>query len=284
MKAKIFITALVSSFLFLTSCSKDEDANTIELTQDDVTTSAKIDAGVDDVSAVVLDEFSGEVGISAKNIAPEKMAKCAEVTRNPDFGTTITPGTTITKTINFKDGCTLPNGNVLKGKIIITFVYQPNATSHTITYTFENFYHNELKFNGTRTVTVNLATSNANPKIHPIFTINLNLTVTLPNGKTVTVAGTKTREIIEGQNTPELADNIYQVTGNWQTTFPSGATRAASITSPLIIKLNCSNIVKGIITFTRNGETATLDFGDGTCDNTAIFTINNVSVTIILKK
>ena len=68
MKAKIFITALVSSFLFLTSCSKDEDANTIELTQDDVTTSAKIDAGVDDVSSVVLDEFSGEVGISAKNI------------------------------------------------------------------------------------------------------------------------------------------------------------------------------------------------------------------------
>lgn len=130
MKAKIFITAVVSSFLFLTSCSKDEVADNVTLTQDDVTTSAKIDAGIDDVSAVVLDEFGSEVGISGKTSLTEKFAKCASVTRNPEFGTTITPGTTVTKTIDFKDGCTLPNGNVLKGKIIISFIYQPKATSH----------------------------------------------------------------------------------------------------------------------------------------------------------
>lgn len=283
MKTKILFTAFLVSFLFLTSCNSEETANNPQMTQDDITISAKVDAGIEDVSAVILEQFGDEVGISAKTGTSSKTASCAVVTRNPDYGTTITPGTTVTKTINFGDGCTLANGNILKGKIIISFIYQPDATSHTITYTFENFYHNNFKFDGTKTITVTLGTSNANPNIHPIFTINLDVTITLPDGRIIKVTGTKSREIIEGQNTPELADNVYQITGNWQTTFPSGATRTATITSPLIVKLNCPSIVKGIITFTRNGETSTLDFGDGTCDNTATFTINGVSFTIILR-
>jgi hypothetical protein len=283
MKTRIFITVLVSSFLFLTSCNKEEVTDNPQITQDDITTSAKIDASVDDLSAIILEEFSDEIGIAAKTNASQKTASCATVTRNPAYGNAITPGTTVTKTINFGDGCTLPNGNVLKGKIIISFIYQPDATSHTITYTFENFYHNGLKFNGTKTITVTIGTSNANPDTHPIFTFNLDLTITLPSGRIVKVNGTRTREIIEGYDTPELTDNVYQITGNWQTTFPSGATRTATITSPLIVKLNCPSIVKGIITYSRNGETSTLDFGDGTCDNTATFTINGVPYTIILR-
>lgn len=285
MKTRIFFTALLSSFIFLTSCNKEETIETAKMSQEDAAASAKADLAIDDISNLILDEFGSEVGISAKNSGSEKSTPvCAVITRNPDFGTTLTPGTQVTKTINFgTTGCTLHNGNVLKGKVILSFIYQPNATSHTLTYTFENFYHNELKFDGTKTVTISLGTSTANPNTHPIFVINLDVNVGLPGGRVLKIIGTKTREIIEGLSTPEFSDNVYQITGNWETTLPSGAIRTATITTPLIVKMNCSNIVKGIITFTRNGNSTTLDFGDGSCDNQAILTYEGQTFIIILR-
>ena len=164
----------------------------------------------------------------------------------------------------------------------MSFAYQPEATSHTVTYTFVNFYHNAIKFNGTKTFTRVMGTSTANPNTHPIFTMNMEMTATLPNGEEVTRVGTRTREIIEGYNTPIWLDNIYQITGNWTTTFPSGAVQTSTITTPLRIRMNCNHIVRGIITIVRNNNTATLDYGDGECDNIAIFTINGVPHTIVL--
>ena len=283
MKTKIFITALLSSFLLLISCTKDEPVENLEISQEDAIASAKIDLAVDDISNVVLDEFGSEVGISAKTYATEKTTpNCATITRNPAFGTILTPGTQVTKTIDFgTTGCTFHNGNVLKGKIILSFVFQPLATSHTLTYRFDNFYHNGIKFNGTKTIIVSLSTSNANQNIHPIFVINLDINVMFPNNRVLKIVGTKTREIIQGQSTPEFSDNVYQITGNWETTFPNGATRTATITSPLIVKMTCPNIVKGIITFTKNGNSATLDFGDGNCDKQAMLTINGGTPVLI---
>jgi hypothetical protein len=77
------------------------------------------------------------------------------------------------------------------------------------------------------------------------------------------------------------------VTGNWTTTFPNTTVQTSTITSPLLVKMSCINqnkplLVQGIITFTRNGNTATLDYGDGTCDNLAVFTINGNAYNIII--
>ena len=164
----------------------------------------------------------------------------------------------------------------------MSFTYQPDATSHTITYTFQNFYHNAIKFNGTKTFTRVMATSTPNPNSHPIVTMNLDMTATLPNGDIVTRVGQRVREIIEGYSTLIWLDNIYQVTGEWTTTFPSGGVQTSTITTPLRIRMNCPNIVRGVISIVRNGNTATLDYGNGDCDNLATFTVNGNSYTIIL--
>jgi hypothetical protein len=63
--------------------------------------------------------------------------------------------------------------------------------------------------------------------------------------------------------------------------------QTSTITTPLLVKMSCINqnkplLVQGIITFTRNGNTATLDYGDGTCDNLAVFTINGNAYNIII--
>ncbi|MCH4829239.1 MULTISPECIES: hypothetical protein [Flavobacterium] len=286
MRTKNFIIALFSAFTVLMSCNKEENENlyTPEVTEDDMSASAKTDAAVEDLSSVVLEQL-GELNLAARTISTERQTPaCAIISVSPQAPYTL--GQVITKTVDFGTvGCTMPNNNVLKGKIIIKFTYQPKSTSHTLTYSFENFYHNGIKVEGTRTITITRGTSTANPNEHLIFKIDLNLTVTLENGKTLKITGTKTREIIEGQGTPELSDNVYQITGNWETVFPSGTVRIANITSPLIVKLNCQYIVKGIISYSKLDKiAATLDFGNGECDNKASLTINGVNYQITLRK
>jgi hypothetical protein len=282
MKTMKLILSLVLIISVL-SCSKEENSSTIS--KEDAATNAKLDIANDDVSKIVEDQLTTEDGISGRsaNDVNSYLPSCAVVTRVPEYGTVITPGTLITKTINFGTvGCPLPNGNILKGIIVITFTYQPDATSHTINYTFTDFYHNAIKFNGTKTFTRVMGTSVANANVHPIVTMVMDMTATLPNGNEVTRVGIRTREIIEGYNTPAWLDNIYEITGNWTTTFPSGAVNSSTITTPLRVKMSCSNIVKGVISIVRNSNTATLDYGNGDCDNLATFTINGNSYTITL--
>jgi len=41
-------------------------------------------------------------------------------------------------------------------------------------------------------------------------------------------------------------------------------------------------IVLGVITIVRNGNTATLDYGDGACDNLAVLTVNGNTFNIVI--
>lgn len=284
MKTKILIPTILCSLFLLVSCNK-EDQEVTPLTVTEASVNAQIDIATDDISKIVEEQLTSEDGISGKTTTTESVAPgCMQVTRVPEYGTPLNTGDTITKTIDFgTTGCPMANGNVLKGKIIITFIYDPGATSHTINYSFDNFYHNAIKINGNKSFTRVLGTSTANSTTHPIVTMTMDLTATMPNGGIFTRVGSRVREIIAGQTTPELSDNEYQVTGSWTTTSPNGIARVSTITTPLLIKLNCSNIVQGVITFTRNGNTATLDYGNGDCDNQATVTINGVSYPITLR-
>ncbi len=283
------ILVLVAFF----ACEKENETTTDTFTADDALVSAKIDIASDDISNIADQLFDNVDGspISYRGVNNDNsvFSNCAIITRVPAFGTVITPGTQVTKTIDFgTTGCTLNNENIVKGKIIISFVYQPTAVSHTVTYTFDNFYHNNIKFVGTKTFTRSLTAATATAAPHPIVVMLLDMTITMPNGDVYTRVGTRTRELVEGFDTPIVfADNIYKITGNWTTTHPNGTVQTATVTTPLRARMSCLVVNKpllvlGVITFVKNGVTATLDYGNGVCDNTAVFTINGTSYTIII--
>lgn len=282
MKTKISIV-LVALLLITTSCSK-KDKEVSFMTKDEAQASSKIDIANDDVSTIIEDQYDNidSSTLSSKN-GENTFSPCAVITRNPAFGTILTSGQTVTKTIDFGTGCDLTNGNHLSGKIIMTFVYQLSAASHTITYTFDNFYHNYNKVEGTKTFTRTMTVATAASPSHPIVVMNMDLTVTI-NGVVHFRVGSRTREIIEGYTTPTFLDNVYRVTGSWTTIHPD-ATVISEITTPLLVKMSCINtnkplIVQGVITFTKNNNTSTLDYGTGACDNLAVFTINGNSYDI----
>jgi hypothetical protein len=290
MKTKIFMFGLALSVLAI-SCSKDKNTEEDNFTSEETILNAKIDAENDDMSKIVDEQLTVDDGVRSRSaivITPFLPSGCATVVRNPTTGLPIIGGT-ITKTITFDPaGCTMPNGNVLKGKIIISIPYNgPNATLNTITCTFENFYHNARKIEGTKIFTRSLTTATATSASHPILAMVMDLRITLPDGRILTRTGTRTSEIIAGYDTPAWNDNVYSVTGSWQTSYPNLSVKTSTITSPILLKFSCvadnkSIFSQGIITFTRNNRTATLDYGNGSCDNLAVFTINGNSYNIVL--
>ena len=293
MKTRNLILGLALSLTIL-GCSTNEGTNIDPnaVTTDEAKASAKIDAMSDDVSNLVEEQELNTYldPTNAKMAATENtmFSTCATITRVPAIGTPLSPGDTVTKTIDFgTTGCTLDNGNVLKGKIIIVFVYQPTATSHSITYTFEDFYHNAIKFAGTKTFTRVRIPATASVPAHPKVTMNMDMTATFPNGDVYHRTGIRSREIIEGLGNDDFSDNVYKITGNWQTTGPNGGTQDSTITTELHVKMSCIAvqkplIVSGVITIVRGGNTATLDYGDGTCDNLAVLTVNGNSFDIVI--
>ena len=293
MKTKILALGFIAIFLLL-SCNKDDKETNGVITADEAAVNSKIDIASDDVTEIVESEFNetqtnaGTENRSSGSSTPSsRLLICGTVTRVPAFGTQLTPGTQVTKTITFGNengGCTLANGNVVQGTIIVTFTYQPDATTHTINYEFVNFFHNQIELNGNRTFTRTLEAQT----LIPTVVMNMNMTATFPDGRIFTRVGTRTRTIIAGFGTPNiLNDNEYQVTGNWTTTFPNTTIQTSTITTPLIVKMSCINankplLVQGVITFQRNGNSATLDYGTGECDNLAVFTINGNSYNIVI--
>jgi hypothetical protein len=288
MKSKILLFGLFLTLMTI-GCSKEDENDNSTITAEEAGINAKIDVENDDVYNIVENQYDNvdSNALSYKNSNSEEsfLSTCATITRVPAFGTTPTVGQTVTKTIDFGTGCQINNGNFLSGKIIISFVYDPNATTHTVNCTFDNFKHNTRRVEGTKTFTRTMTTATAASPSHPIWVMNMNLTITLSDGRIVTRVGTRTSEIIAGYNTPaSWTDNVYSVTGNWTTTFPNTVSQTSTITSPIIVKLSCiptnSSLSKGVITFVRNSHTATLDYGNGGCDNLAVFTINGTSYTI----
>lgn len=276
--------------LTILSCSKDDTKGSDSISAEDAKASAKIDAMNDDVSSIVEEQetmtYDNPASDKTADLTPSQLSECATITRVPAFGTAPTVGQTVTKTIDFGTGCTLNSGNIVSGKIIITFVFDPGATSHTINYSFDNFTHNGIAFNGNKTFTRTMITTEANPTPHPQVTMTLDMTATFPNG-TYHRVGTRVREIVEGFGDAILINNIYKITGNWVTTTPGGATQTSTITTPLRVKMSCVTankplIVAGIITIVRNNTTATLDFGTGECDNLAVLTVNGNSYNIAI--
>lgn len=276
MKAKILLFGMTLFLLTFASCNKDEEGNSSSLTSEETKTNAKMDAAADDVSKIIDDQYNVQEH-SRMAVPASILPACATVT-------TVVSGNTWTRTIDFgTTGCTMPNGNVLKGTIIISGSTDFNQSTHTINYSFVDFRHNGTLIEGNNTAVRTLQSTNANPNLHPVVNLTIDMTFTLINGNVYTRVGNRVREMVVGYDTPDVwLDNEFLITGSWVTTLPNGGTQNSTITTPLRVLMNCNHIVSGVLTVTRNNVTAVLDYGNGACDNIAIVTINGIPYTITL--
>jgi len=153
------------------------------------------------------------------------------------------------------------------------------AGTRTINYVFEDFVYNGNGVSGGGEIFRQIANEQGNPQ----STVNETIVVSFPNTDiTATRIGLRIAEWVEGVGTGTWSDNVYHITGNWDTSLTNGFQRTGEVTEHLVRELSCAYLVSGVLNVEQEGIVATLDFGDGTCDNIAVMTINGQEYTIYM--
>lgn len=254
---------LATGITFFTACKKND--TTKDTTEDTSYASdqALAERTFDDAQDIADKAYDTPSGSGAF-----KTSSCATVSHS---------GTTIT--VDFgPSNCLCTDGRERRGKIIINYTgaYPDSGSVHTIT--FDNYYVNDNKVEGTKTVT-NMGTNSSG---QPYFNIAVDGTVIRTSGVSIHTVASRVRTWVAGYTTlGDRSDDVYNITGTGTVTRPAG-TMTTSITgaAPLVVALSCNWIEAGTITYTLpSGLTRTLNYGDTpACDNMADLTLASGTV------
>ena len=199
------------------------------------------------------------------------------------------PDTTFPKDIeiDFGTGTTDFFGRVRKGIITIhaTGMYKDSGSVFTITPS--NYYIQDYKVEGQKTVTNNGRNSSGNIN-YSIEIVNGRLTT--PDGDVAAWESRRNREWTAGEGTNWLSnglsgilDDVYSITGTANGVNRLGREFDLVITSPLMVALDCQWIKKGIFELQPEDlHMRTFDYGPGSCDNEATVEINGRTYNIVM--
>jgi len=152
----------------------------------------------------------------------------------------------------------------------------------TVKTTYEDFFVNDRQITGEKTRVHMRSNDNGNPQTE----ITHEIEVIFPDGEgTIKREGTKIRELIAGGDTRRMADNTYSITGNWEVTFQDGTKMEAEVLEALIRNGSCKFIVEGVLKIEKETKEGSIHFGDGTCDDVALFIDDDgLETEIVLKR
>ena len=279
MKTKFYILIMALAAFSLFSCQKDssqvEQAG-INAAEDDITSDAVYDDvyNTADNATIILDALAK--GGEAKGVVVVSDS-CPTVTIS-----TIEPGVwPKTVTIDFGEGCTGLWDNTRAGKIIIEVTAPRLEEGSKRTVTFEDYYFNGIRVEGTKVV----ENMGYNDNQNMVFSVTLTGgKLTLPNGKTVERSYVHQREWIAGLLTPNIWDDECLVTGTASGVTIEGVAYNNTITTALDWKRVCNFIVSGVVKIERVDKPAIeVSYGEGECDNKAVVTVNGESKEIRLR-
>ena len=269
--------ALVST-VALTSC------DTGEITGDEDTVSSQ----ENDFADSEFSRMSSHFDIQAR-LDPDLSGKTGKSVfcPNADVTGTKTGTNTYSLTIDFGTGCDCADGRTRAGKLSGTLSGKWPLPGTTLEITPTNYSVTAL--NGTtysvafdRTVTINPVNAAGNFSYTDVTT---NGVFASAAKGTFSWEGTHTVEWIKGDETLlDPTDNEYSITGQAQGSASNDITYTAEIATPLIVKYGCAYITSGVLEVTPDGlSTRSLDYGTGTCDNKATFSVGGFSSVITLR-
>lgn len=275
-KQFLFAFAMLSLAVGFNSCKKSDETlvqefeNTFEASANQAIAN-NLSQDAEDVFLEIAQDNN-----IAGNFAPEpvnNIIPCATVTITPAQGF---PKTVV---IDFGVSCT-HNGITRSGKINIVLTDSVRRPGSTATMTFTNYFVNLYKVEGTITWT-----NTSTPNTRSWTRATTNGKITAPDARFWLHEGTRSVTQTAGVGTPTPIDDIFLVTsGNHTVTNSSNISRTCTILEALQRKVACSNIDKGKIKVQGPNHYATIDFGDGTCDNLALLSIDGRAPrTIVLR-
>ena len=296
-------TLIVVSLLVFGSCKKETSADT---TQEEFASqaSSEADAEADDIFNEVFDNvmgvnadvaFGGTGVFGRMNPGTSGSGESARINSCPNV--TITqmnaPDAFPVKVVmDFGAGCTGHDGRTRSGKIVTVYTKRLTVPGAIATTEFVEYMVDSIKVQGVQIITNQSEPITSNCMTHKWNVEIQKAKLTKPNGNYVEWNGTRTVVQSEGNCTILIPlDDIYKITGSANGKVKRGDLLIAwnsEITEPLIKKFTCRWLVKGTIKLARLNLTtnspwvATINYGNGDCDNKALATINGVAHIITL--
>ncbi|MFK5879155.1 MAG: hypothetical protein QM478_06615 [Flavobacteriaceae bacterium] len=271
---KLNLIALLTVFLFV-SCETTDgiiEEQSAAISSDDITAVEEVDMVMEEITNTAeqafVEEESGSTvtrGVNFTSFFPPCLTK-----------TVVTTDLTKTVTLDFEDGCEV-RGHFMAGVMILSYEKDPDLHTRTIAVEFDNFRIDHKLIQGSHSIVRMRENDNGDPQSTATFDVN----VTWDNGDTASRVGEKVREWIEGVGTGVWSDNVYLITGHWNTVRRNGDEISGEVTTPLRRELVCRFLVSGVIDLTKNNRSGSLDFGDGTCDNEALLTLDDGTEIVI---
>lgn len=255
------------SIALLVSCNKNEEISDLEgsevITATELKASDEAELISDEITSIAEDLYSvDDIQATSKSFyQSDHLPDCVTIT-------TVITDTSKEKTIDFGEGCELRNGNLLSGVIHLSYLKNMEVATKTLNLSLENFTYNGVAVEGSATVERVRSNENGNPQSEALAQFN----GVWPDGDTASFSTNRTREWIEGYGSGFWGDNVFLITGSASYTGKLGHVFQKEITSPLRREWSCRFIVSGILAISRNNATATVDFGDGSCDSVGTLT------------
>lgn len=249
--------ALAALLLVFTSCQNDDPKEVItEIDALALESDASAETTYEEIDQIV--EIGFAVAETNAREDQNALGSCAVVTKDTENKTI---------TVDFGDGCVGRHDNTLAGKIVITYtdrLYVPGATR---TITFVDFYVNDIKVEGTRTVTNTSADESERQ-----------FTVTLVGGKLDFGDGNFVTRDASWTRTWFIGTGIVTRYGSASGINIDGFDYSVTVSSetPITFNRECGvgMPVSGIKVLTVGDREAIIDFGDGTCDRSLAVTVN----------
>ena len=194
---------------------------------------------------------------------------------------TAAAGYPITINIAYGDGIETNHGKLISGTVIIQINGDKNTDGSTREITFDKCAIDTIAINGS-SIEKFIGDNTTTRKI----TNNSDVTFTITDGATLIRKGTETSEWLAGVATPEdRDDDKIVITGSITVeNTTDNITYSKTITDGLIKLGDCRNIVDGTVEYAQGAVIfATLDYGDGTCDNVATLAVGGTSTEVTLK-
>lgn len=274
MKTKIIFPFILAT-IALSACKKrfDNDISAlmnfrIETAFDEMTTISD-----QAVTGNMVYHKSGEVIITKPGKKPNLLKSPCNVIITLDTANSVK-----TVTVDYgSTNCDCNDGKTRRGKIVTTFTGQYLAPGTVITHTPVDYYVNDIRYDGTKTVT-NMGL-NANGQ--PYFNVQIDGTATKTDGEVVTYTSTRVRTWVQGYTTlTNRYDDQFEITGTANGSFSNGGGYSAVTTSPIHVNFGCGLPVSGILEITpQDKPVRTVDYGQGTCDTQFTVTVNGNTYT-----
>lgn len=264
MKKLALISVVLVGALAFTSCQQDPDGfNDASLEELDISSEVAAESSLEDVDLIAEAGMETLAESANGRVWRDEILQCAEVTKDTVNRTLI---------IDFGEGCEGANGVVRSGKIIIEYNQRRYMAGAYRVMTFEGFFVDSVQIEGTRKL-LNTTDSTSTLQFEATLTGGK---LTFPDGTSYTRDAAHIRRWIRTQ---DREDDYASLTGEAEGTNRNGEQYHIKVIEELVFSRRCRRgriivPIAGIIQKVVGDKIATIDFGDGECDNIATITID----------